>query len=122
MFPDHSLLAMGRQMSMPIGQNNDGLQCNVAHLLPEEKSGEWSKVICFVFTLELCIGPGSCGECVRLRHFSVLRLIRLESSLYMSEAWNLHSVSVFAAWFFLARGFSPFFRFHILSRPFCSRG
>jgi hypothetical protein len=97
MFPDHSLLAMGRQMSMPIGPNNDGLQRYVVHLLPEEKSGEWSKVIWFVFTLELCIGPGSFGECIRLRHFSVFRLTRLESSLDMSEAWNLHSVSVFAA-------------------------
>jgi hypothetical protein len=52
---------MGRQMSMPIGQNNDGIQRYVVHLLPEEKSGEWSKVIWFVFTLELCIGPGSFG-------------------------------------------------------------
>jgi hypothetical protein len=37
MFPGHSLLAMGRQMSMPIGQNMDGLQRFVVHLLPKER-------------------------------------------------------------------------------------
>jgi hypothetical protein len=37
MFPDHSLLAMGRQMSMPIGQNIGGLQRCVVQLLPKER-------------------------------------------------------------------------------------